>query len=106
MAVCHKPHEGDSIPLYREIEIPGLSPQQEIANDSSDKKDGQASLVCESADLSQYLEVPRRQSVQRNDLLYLAPHGAHCSNLPEACLVYLVCLIYWFALCVSLILLK
>jgi hypothetical protein len=64
MPAGQNPREGDPIPLYREIKILGLPLQQEIANDSADKKDGQASLVCEAADLSQYLEVPRRQSVE------------------------------------------
>jgi hypothetical protein len=64
MPACHKSGEGDPISLYREIEILGLPLQQEIANDSADKKDGQASLICESTNLPQYLEVSRRQSVE------------------------------------------
>ena len=73
--VGHQLREGDPIPLYREIEIPDLSLQQEIADDSADKVQALPTLIRKVPKLTKQSKPLPRETTQQIVLSHTMLHG-------------------------------
>jgi hypothetical protein len=73
--VGHQLREGDPISLYREIKIPVLSPQQEIADDSADKVQALSPLIREVPKLTKQRKMLLRETTQQIVLSHTMLHG-------------------------------